>query len=215
MNLRLRTLLIVSLIALFTVSANAGASFVIGTPPMAPMTPTTTVTFDDLTNLFNPVPNGYGGLNWSNFYVLDGVNYFDNPSGYQNGVVSPNNIAYNAYGAPASILEFGKPFYVDDFYTTAAWRDNLYISIVGYLGGNPVISGSGYIDTTSPTYWFATGDVWIDTLTFTTSGGVNHGYNGDGTHFALDNFTYSTTPEPATLLLIGTGIVGLARKLRK
>jgi len=218
MNLRLRALLTVGLFVLCSVTAYAGASFVMGTPPASPASAwgTVTIGFDDLPNPFNPVPNGYNNLGWNNFYYLDGVNYTGNPSGYQNGVVSPNNVAYNAYGNAASVFSAPlDPFYVVDFYTTAAWRDQLYVSIVGSLGGTPVISGAGYIDTNGPTHWFATLPVWIDTLTFTTSGGTNHGYNGDGTHFALDDLMVHTTPEPGTLVLIGTGLLGLVRKLRK
>jgi len=219
MNLRLRVLLLVSLVALFTVTANAGASFVTGPPPIAPSYSWGTITlgFDDLPSGILPIPNGYNNLGWNNFYYLDGVNYYGNPSGYQNGVVSPNNVAFNAFGDPASIYSAHvDPFYVLDGYITAAWRDNLEINITGYYGGNPVISGDFFINTNAPTYFYATAPVWIDDLVFTSSGGVQHiGYTGDGTHFALDNLTVHTTPEPGTLLLVGTGILGLVRKFRK
>jgi len=218
MNLRLRAVLVVGLVALFSVAANAGASFVTGPAPMAPTYPygVATLGFDDLSGAEGVIPNGYGNLDWSNFWYLDGVNYPGNPSGYQNGVVSPNNVAFNAYGNPASIYSAPVyPFQVLNGYITAAWNDGLNISIVGYLAGNPVIAGSFNIDTSGPTYFYATAPVWIDDIVFTSSGGVNHGYNGAGTHFALDNLTVDTTPEPGTLLLVGTGILGLVRKFRK
>jgi PEP-CTERM motif len=218
MKLSLRAFLLVGLLALFSVAANAGLAFITGPAPLAPSYPygTVTIGFDDLPGSFSPVPNGYYNLGWNNFYYLDGVNYSGNPSGYQNGVVSPNNVAYNAFGNPASIYSAHvDPFYVLSGFVTAAWRDNLEINITGYYGGNPVISGDFFINTDGPTYFYATGIAWIDDLVFTTSGGVNHGYNGDGTHVALDDLTVHTTPEPATMLLLGTGILGLVRKLRK
>ena len=218
MNSRLRTLLLVGLLAVFSVAAHAGASFLTGHPPMSPAYPFgwVTLNFDDLPGTILPIPNGYGNLNWSNYYYLDGVNYYNNPSGYQNGVVSPNNVAFNGFGDPASIWSTTtNPFIVYSGYLTAAWNDGLQVDLTGYYAGNPVISGSFLIDTSGPTFFWASAPVWIDTFTIVSSGGVNHGYGGSGTHFALDDLTVYTTPEPGTLILIGTGLLGLVRKLRK
>ena len=64
------------------------------------------LTFDDLQAIgFPPVPNGYGGLGWQNFSYMDGV-HFASPSGYNNGVVSPNIVAYGWGGLdyPSSLI---------------------------------------------------------------------------------------------------------------
>jgi hypothetical protein len=56
----------------------------------------TLITFEDLpgsTNLL-AIPNGYKNFTWSNLHYMDGVHYVDNPSGYQNGVVSTNQVAF-------------------------------------------------------------------------------------------------------------------------
>jgi hypothetical protein len=68
----------------------------------------TTITFDDLTDNGGGtvIANGYHGLNWSNFYVVNTADYYasQGTNGYTNGTVSGPNVAFNAYGTPASFL---------------------------------------------------------------------------------------------------------------
>src|SRR5438270_158892 len=96
---------------------------------------TQTITFDSIETDTEGVSieNGFAGLNWENFYVLDGVDY--GPSGYQTGVVSPYNVAYNGYGSPASIVSpDSRTFFVlTSADMTAAWEDNLRVEIKGYV----------------------------------------------------------------------------------
>src|ERR1700690_4200705 len=58
----------------------------------------TLVTFDDLSpgpvGNFVVIQNGYEGLQWSGFGVLDG-SLLPPADGYHAGVVSPNNVAFN------------------------------------------------------------------------------------------------------------------------
>ena len=164
-----------------------------------------TVTFDDLPESVSPteftVPNGYGGLNWSNFYYVD-VNSISN-SGYANGMVSPTNVAYNGFGDPAFASD--SRFTLNSAYFTGAWNDGLDIHVVGSLGGVTVYTTDFLVNSTSPTLYTFN---WagLDNVAFSSSGGTDHGYGGSGTQFAMDNLRINEpVPEPSTLLLLTAG----------
>ena len=164
------------------------------------------LTFDDLPGDGSAVPIGYGGVDWSNFNNFDGVNYANNPSGYENGVKSPNNVIFNNFGNPASILESATPFALNSFYITAAWNDGLNVRIDGSGGQTRLI----VIDTSGPT--LVTLD-WANlaSVTFTSGGGTSHdfpsGFNSE--QFAIDNITINgATPIPAALPLFASGLAG-------
>jgi len=145
------------------------------------------ITFDELPSLSSGllVPVGYHNLSWSNFYYMNGVTYAG-PSGYNAGVVSISNIAYNAYGSPASISN-SIPFNLISAYLTAVWYDNLQVEAKGYIGTALVYDNTYFLNATSPTL-INFGYAGITEVVFISSGGTAHpGYSGGGTHFAVDN----------------------------
>jgi hypothetical protein len=175
-----------------------------------------TLAFDDLDpSQSSVIPDGYGGLNWTNVNVVDGTNYgvnYGTPSGYEHGVISPRNVAFNAGGYPAEIS--GAPFAFDSAYFTAAWKDGLNVQVVGYLVGTIVETANFVVDTSGPTLKTFN---WpeVDTVTFTTSGGTPHGYivgglPADEGQFAMDDFRFTPVPEPSSLSLLISAIVGSA-----
>lgn len=172
----------------------------------------TVVTFDDLPDSDGWISNGYAGFNWNNFYYFNADTFSGNPSGFQNGIVSPHNVAFNAFGDPAALSD--SVFTFNSAYFTAAWNDGLSIDITGKNSGNQLYFATITVNTSGPTL-FSSNWTGIDELDFYSYGGVSHGYGGGGNHFAMDNFTYNAVPEPATMLLLGLGLVGLAGVRRK
>lgn len=145
------------------------------------------LTFDDLpASTGTPVPNQYGGVMWYNFYYLDGYHYSGNPSGFAAGIVSPENVAYNAFGAPATISN-AVPFNLNSAILTAAWNDNLQVEAKGYLHG-ALVYDQIYILSASSNTLINFNYRGVTEVDFISSGGTNHpGYSGSGTHFAMDN----------------------------
>ena len=169
------------------------------------------LTFDNLSSL-SGIPNGYGGLNWNNtFTVVDGVNLGTSfPSGYTNGVVSPNNVAFNNYGNVAFITPgtMGPTFNFFGGYFTGAWNDGMSVEIVGSRNGTVLFDNTITVNTTTPTL-FTTDYSNINELDFISYGGTpnaNFAPFGYGNEFVMDNVT---VPEPSSLIFLGLGLAGL------
>lgn len=155
----------------------------------------TLITFDDLPdstgNFGLAMPASYDSLNWSGFYVLDGVNYIGNPSGYQAGVVSQSNVVWSA-GSIGRITN-NTPFNFLSAYLTAAWYDNLQLQVEGFAGSVLTYSNTYTLSATTPAL-INFNYAGVTEVYFNSFGGTQHvAYsNGSGEHFAMDNVTVST-----------------------
>jgi len=193
----------------------------------------TVITFDSLSGNYTAIPNGYGGLNWTNWFLLGVASYPYNPSGYVQGLISPPNIAYQAGDPYVGVNGPGTfssvtPFTLNSFYVTAAWKNDLSVTVSGYLGASPVDTKTFNVSTAAPTLAIFN---WTDitSVVLSTSGGTWAGYTCLGANcgnrgpsiddeVALDNVTINAaTPLPAALPLFATGlgVMGLVGWRRK
>jgi hypothetical protein len=172
----------------------------------------TLITFDDLPELsIEAISNGYGGLQWDNFWLLGGGGY-DLPNvtipksgGYWNGIVSPKNVAFNAYGLPSEITSL-TPFYMESGYFTGALSDGLQLRIEAFFQGSLVGDTTYTLDTSGP-LMIAFNLPVVDQIRFTSFGGIPHSESATGDQFVIDNLSISFVPEPSIMTL---GILGIA-----
>ncbi|WP_373693608.1 SdrD B-like domain-containing protein [Limnofasciculus baicalensis] len=135
-----------------------------------------------------PIPSNYGGLNWSgDFYYSNGTN--SPGTGYDNGRVSGDYVAFNAFAASVGVGD--GLFDFQSAYLTAAWNNDLNITVEGFFNGTQQYTQTVVVDNDAPTL-FEFNFVGIDQLKFTSFGGTDADPNdiGSGEHFVLDNFTF-------------------------
>lgn len=160
---------------------------------LAPAAKAELLTFDNLPDVTHQgtMPNGYGGLDWTDFYYVDGLHNNYNPSGYSVGTISDRNVIFNGHGTTAS-FSAANPFTLASLYVTAAWRDGLKVTITGKLGGKVKDVTTYTIGSTSPS--FLTPDfTGINDVTISTAGGThNPAYPfADNKQVAIDNISLS------------------------
>ncbi len=105
------------------------------------------ITFDDLTDNGNgtAISNGYSGLDWDNFNVLNTVGLI--PSGFVNGTASFANIAFNDQANPTTISS-STGFNLLSGKFTGAWNDGLQIDAVAFSSAD-IYSTSFTVNSTS------------------------------------------------------------------
>lgn len=145
----------------------------------------TVLGFDDITY----IGNGYGGLNWSGFNLLNSQTYSLQDSGYVRGTASPDNVAF-VYGAGTVSGQNGDEFDFIGATLTAAWNVDLNVDIIAYRDGVQTHSQTIVISDD-----FGTDFVFnwqnVDQVTFSPYGGTDAGTPGGGTHLVVDNFIFA------------------------
>lgn len=178
----------------------------------APVADAAQLTFDELplSNDGIPIPNGYGGLQWSNFYELDAVTY-PRASGYRPGMISQPNVAFNGFGTPAS-LSSTTPFNLNSGYFTGAWNDGLQLEVKGWIGLTLAYDNTYTLSATAPSL-INFNYLGVSSVDFISFGGTPYpGYGtASGTQFAMDNLAVTIVPEPSSVVLLILGMLGWRR----
>jgi uncharacterized protein YhjY with autotransporter beta-barrel domain len=146
----------------------------------------TTLTFDDLPAVSgqNPgqIPNGYGGLNWSNEYYLNGAAYPN--TGYDTGMVSTPHVAFDGSGTPSSFSS-NTAFNVVSVYLTSAFAASNPVRFTAYNGATLLYNVTLTVPNTGPT---------LETLNFTdvTSVDMVSTLGNSGEWWVLDDLVLGT-----------------------
>ena len=166
------------------------------------------ITFNSLPGNGTPIPNGFAGFDWSNFYDMD-MNMLLTPASTTQlaGAVPPaKTFAYNNGGAPAT---FSAP---NTFTFSSAWlatdgSSPMTVEVVGLLGGNVVDRMMVVLSSPVPVRenfdWAGIDGVRLVPQVSASSNGK--------LQFALSQIVINSpaVPEPTSMLLLASG-VGLA-----
>lgn len=184
------------------------------------------VTFDDIPESNDNGYFGYHDLNWLEVTIYDPYAHTIGSalSGYNYGMVSGPNVAFNPFFNDSEINSATNYFNFYSVYFTGAWRSNLNIEVQAFSGTNYIDYGYGIeggtdlvYDTnviasaTTPTL-FTFNLLNINRLRFVSSGGQDAGFDPGGDAwpvYVMDNFSFDLVPEPSSILLAILGALGL------
>ncbi|TLP36807.1 DUF5801 repeats-in-toxin domain-containing protein [Arcobacter arenosus] len=127
----------------------------------------------------------------NNLRVLDTSTY--QASGYVNGIISGDNVAYNANGVSPISFSFTEVVTFESTYMTSSWYTTQDVVFEGYLNGQLIYtSDSIEINYNGPTLIELNWDNIDQLIVYNTPTGIDvQEDNGSGSHWAMDDFTYS------------------------
>jgi hypothetical protein len=174
--------------------------------------------------------SSYAGFEWTNLRPLDLQNYTFQPAGYPRG--GPTGDVLGLAFAPVTMAG-SSPFILRSGVFGSGWTDPTSFTVTGFFGAETQFTRTVNLTTSGPLF-IDFGEVLVTEVLFTPdflptgyadtfeSGQYNAGtpyqsfYADNLSVTANGGLRVTTTPEPATLLLTGGGLVGLmATRLRR
>jgi hypothetical protein len=168
----------------------------------------TVLGFGPLGDCCNQIPDGYGGFHWDpNFYNVNN-GYLQTNYGFSYGAPS-GGAAFNAFDGRQVSLWRDTPFTFEGAYFSTWGNDDQYsnmssltVTILAYDSQNQLL---GTIESSLPAdqFIFVGADIPnVSKLVFDNDGISGH-------RWLMDDLTYEAVPEPASLIISGSGISAL------
>lgn len=154
----------------------------------------TIINFDNLPD--GLVPDGYQGVTWFSQWT----NYTEVQDPYNPH--SPPGRVYD--GLNDAMFKFGSPVTFE-----GAWfsgYDFATVQFQGYLNGQLEFTSGVLAPSNVPTFLDSGYAGQVDTI---------HVLSPSPDFFVMDDVTYTSVPEPGSLLLMGSGLAGLAGYIRR
>jgi hypothetical protein len=188
---------------------------------------TVTINFDDLAASSLPtIANGYGGLDWSYYTAYPNMLSIGS---YSTNLASAPNGAFSGFLNTTSTFSSSTPFDLLTAEMGAAWLDGQQYTVNAYRGGTLEHSATLTLNTGGAQLiafnWYGIDQVDIIPIAATATGFpyANQGCDVGAPNcvqFTLDDLSLnepasSPVPEPSSLVLAGTGLLGMGSTIRK
>jgi subtilase family serine protease len=162
----------------YTVAVSNAYDGVVSAPAMLALASTTllTATFDTLPTSYAPVPNGYLGMNWTNFYVNSWTTL---------GMISSPNVAGDGNSLVPATITRSSPFNLVSAYFTATYYSNQMVEAIGYNNGTLFYDTTNTLSNVTPIN-FQFGYVGVTEVDF-----ISYVNGSPGAFYVMDNVVFA------------------------